>query len=324
MNAPAPAPGCVLITSAARKVWLVEAFRRALAAEGGGEVLAADCDPLAPALYRADRGLRLPRADAPGYEATLLDLCRRERVELLVPTRDAELPWFAERRARFAEIGTRVLVSAPAAIERCRDKRAFADFCAAHGFATPPAVTLPAAADDFPLFAKPRIGQGSGGARRIESAAGLAGLDAEHWIVQRFDGGPEYTLDVCAGFDGTVLSVVPRRRLQVLAGESITGVTVMDPALVELGAAVVRALGLIGHATVQCFHDAAGSRLIEVNPRFGGGAALGFAAGADSPRWLLRLARGGSVEPQLGCQRDGLYLLRHSHDVFVAAEDVCR
>lgn len=323
MNAPAPASGCVLITSAARKVWLVEAFRRALAAEGGGEVLAADCDALAPALYCADRGLLLPRADAPDYESTLLEHCRRERVELLVPTRDAELPWFAERRARFAGIGTRVLVSAPAAIERCRDKQAFAAFCALHGFATPPAVTLPAAADDFPLFAKPRIGQGASGARRIDTPVQMAGIDAQHWIVQRFDGGPEYTLDVCAGFDGTVLSVVPRRRLRVVAGESVTGVTVMDPALVALGAAVVRALGLIGHVTVQCFHDAAGSRLIEVNPRFGGGAALGFAAGADSPRWLLRLLRGAHVAPQLGCQRDGLYLLRHSRDVFVAAEDLC-
>jgi len=43
----------VLITSAARKVPLVQAFRRATTALGG-RVIAADVQPLAAALYEAD------------------------------------------------------------------------------------------------------------------------------------------------------------------------------------------------------------------------------------------------------------------------------
>lgn len=305
----------VLITSVARKVWLVEAFRRALA-RSGGRVLASDADPLAVGLRLADGAVALPRQDDACYETALLDACAAQGVSLVVPTRDAELPWFASRRDRFAARGVRVMVAAPEVIALCQDKLAFADACVAHGFAVADVLRDPARAR-FPLFARPRRGAGGRGAGRIEDAAALAQLRPfSDYIVQPLVEAPEITIDLFADFDGRVLTVVPRRRLRVVAGESVVGVTVEAPPLIARAVALAGKLGLVGHNTLQCFWDGGEPLWIEVNPRYGGGAALGFAAGCDTPELLAQLAAGETLAPRIGAYERGLYLFRYGADHF--------
>jgi carbamoyl-phosphate synthase large subunit len=305
----------VLITSVSRKVWLVEAFRHALARHGG-QVLASDCDPLAVGLRLADSALALPRLDAPGFEDALLLACRDRSIGLIVPTRDAELPWFAARRARFAAAGVTVMVADPRTIALCQDKRAFVDHCTAGGFAVPHTLDRPEDAP-LPLFARPRRGSGGRGAGPVADPAALAALTPwSDWLVQACVDLPEYTVDLFADLDGAVLSVVPRARLRVVAGESVVGVTVEAPEIVDAARGLASSLGLVGHNTLQCFWDGGAPLWIEVNPRYGGGAALGFAAGAETPAWLVDLAQGRPVAPRLGDYTRGLYLYRYAVDHF--------
>ena len=127
----------VLVTSAARKVLLVRAFADALARTGSGRVIAADIDPLAAALYAADAGRLIPRSDDPSFVDALLGICDVDRVGLIVPTRDEELPILARAASRFEAAGTRVLVSAADAVDTCRDKRRFVDAVRAAGLDRP-------------------------------------------------------------------------------------------------------------------------------------------------------------------------------------------
>ena len=313
----------VLITSASRKVSLVKSFKLALEAEGGGRVIAADANPQSAALYFSDEAVVLPGDDDPAYARALLDLCATRRISLLVPTRDEELPFFAARKKEFAEAGTVVAVCGPETILKCQDKALFAEFCLSCGFKIPPIVE-PARAVKFPVFVRPRRGKGGRGALRVDFWEHLQALltrmpDA---LVQEFDRGFEYTVDLFADFSGRVISVVPRRRVVVTGGESFVSRTVKDPALMDESARLSTALGLIGHNTIQCFGDADGIRFIEVNPRFGGAAALSIAAGADTPRWLVKLARGETLTPRIGNFTDALTMLRYTQDVFV--EDAAR
>lgn len=146
----------VLITSASRKVWLVRAFQDALA--DGGRVVAADLTMCAPALHVADTAVLLPRSDDDEFLDRLRGVSESQRIRLIVPTRDGELPLLASARDAFSERGVHVAVSDPLAVETCLDKREFLRFCLANGFDVPPVVDTPTAAD-LPLFARPRRGQ---------------------------------------------------------------------------------------------------------------------------------------------------------------------
>src|SRR5207247_19626 len=63
---PSFAMTAVLFTCAGQRVDIVGAFRRA-----GATTVAADVNPLAPALYHADHYALVPRVDAPEYVAPL-------------------------------------------------------------------------------------------------------------------------------------------------------------------------------------------------------------------------------------------------------------
>ncbi len=315
----------VAILSASRKVWLVQAFQRALAAAGGGRVWALDCDRHAAALQAADAAEIAPRSDAPEFLDWLVLWCRRERISLVVPTRDAELPVLAAAAERLLRAGVRVMVSPAEAVERCLDKRQFLEFCRAHDFGAP-AEYSGAGPARFPAFVKPRRGQAGRGAERIDSAEALAGrgFDPETEILQEFVDAPEFTVDVFGDWDGRLISAVPRERVRVAAGESVVGRTVRDDGLAGEAGRLALALGLRGHATVQAFRRGEQVLFIEVNPRFGGGAALGFAAGCPTPEWLVRLERGERIEPRLGRYEAGLWMFRHTADLFRHEEEVRR
>lgn len=138
-------------------------------------------------------------------------------------------------------------------------------------------------------------------------------------IVQEFVEGVEHTLDVYTGFDGKPRCVVPRRRLEVRTGEVSKALIVKNPAIMAIGCAVAEVLRECrGVITVQCIVTRRGRiRVIEINPRFGGGVPLSIQAGADFPRWILSELIG--KQPRIGATafRDDLAMLRFDESVFV-------
>jgi carbamoyl-phosphate synthase large subunit len=314
----------LLITSASRKLLLVRAFRAALAELGGGSVIASDLDPRAAALYEADRRRALPRSDDPGYVDALRTLCREERVGLVIPTRDEELPILAAARDALAEDGTLVLVSSPAAVETCRDKRSFAAAVAAAGLDAPRLYDDPATAP-LPVFVKPRIGKGGRAATTaatpVELAAAMAAA-GPYALIQELIQAPEYTIDLFLDLDSQPISCVPRERMIVVGGESVVSRTVDDSDLAAASIRLATSIGLVGHVTIQAFRSPDRIAFIEINPRYGGAANLGFAAGALTPQDAIRLARGEELKPRLGEHEVGLVMLRASEDRFVHEVDL--
>jgi carbamoyl-phosphate synthase large subunit len=310
----------VLITSASRKVGLVRAFQSALARHGGGCVVAVDTSPFAPALYLADRHFLVPPTTDPHFIDQIAELCQRESVGLIVPTRDEELPIFAAARSRLERQGRRVLAPSAETVRFCQDKLAFVDFCRTHQFEIP-RIYQPGQCSHagFPLFVKPRFGKGTQGARRVDREADLreAASDPEHWLIQEFVDCSEYTVDLLADFEGHVISAVPRLRQLVVAGESYVSRTVNEPVLIAESARLATELLLLGHNTIQCFWDGKQVKFIEVNPRFGGASALGIAAGVDTPALLLRLLEGEAISARLGEFQSDLIMMRFTDDLFL-------
>src|SRR5262249_27317232 len=155
-----------------------------------------------------------------------------ESVDLIVPTIDDELELFARARARFEQRGIRVAVSPAETTAICDDKQRTCDHLLAHGIAA--ARTCRPA--DVPanvacaLFAKPRSGRGGGGAHTAKSPREreFCASHVPDAVVQEYLEGPEFTIDVLCGFDGALLSVVPRERVVIRAGVIDRGRTSAD------------------------------------------------------------------------------------------------
>jgi carbamoyl-phosphate synthase large subunit len=311
----------VVITSASRKVSLIKAFKKAVS-QVNGNVIAMDTSPLSPSFYFSDQAYVVPPSNYESFLPLVLNFCREHKVKLVVPTRDEELLLFAENVDEFKRVGTTVMVSSPAAIKVCQDKKQFIDFCGKNGYETPEVIANPAAvtAEDFPLFVRSRYSKASESAYKVKSQEELSyhtqRLDEP--IIQEYVDAEEYTVDLFADFDGTVLSVVPRQRITVFGGESFVGKTFRHNGIINASVRLAESLGLIGHNTIQCFlDDDEAVKFVEVNPRYGGGVSLSFAAGAPTPSWLIQLINGEKLKPVIGDFTDRCLMLRYTDDIYV-------
>ena len=108
----------------------------------------------------------------------------------------------------------------------------------------------------------------------------------ENYIVQPFIDGREYTIDIFCDWDVRPVSIVPRERLKVRAGEVLKTKIEMDKIMIRESKVLCENFRPCGPMTVQLIRDREGiDRFIEINPRFGGGVPLSMKAGA---RYILR------------------------------------
>lgn len=315
----------ILFTCAGRRIELISGFIRAARRLGLRiQVHVADTEALVAAACVADRAHTVPSADAGAYIPSLLKVARRERIDLVIPLLDVELLKLALARGRFARFGCHVIVSSPRVVRRCRDKLALYRDFTARGIDVPrtwtPDEIRARRRHAFPYFLKPRKGSASQGNFVLRQRADLDAFvprvaDA---IIQEYVAGDEYTLDVYAGDDGRPRCVVPRRRLEVRGGEVTKAVTVRHEGIMATGVRVVEALAECrGLITVQLFLTPEGRiKVIEVNPRFGGGVPLAIHAGADIPRWLLSEWLGRRPRIRLDHFREGVAMLRYHESFF--------
>ncbi len=315
----------VLITSAGREVPLVKAFRKALAKKVG-MLVTVDINPLSAAFHYSDISYLVPRYADSAFVPVLMSICKRHSIKLLIPTKDDELPIFSKNKGVFAKAGTIVMVANVDTVDICYDKFKFAEFCEKNKIPVPKIYTMSEAKSgdvQFPLFINDRFGKGSRSAFKVanKNELCLAASQIGEPIVQEFIDEKEYSVDLFSDFEGNVISVVPRERIYTFGGESFIGKTLKNKKIIDASVELSKKLGLIGHNTIQCFFDGRCIKFIEVNPRYGGGANLGFAAGADTPSYLIQLLKGKRLRSKVGKFKENLIMLRHTEDIFIDAKD---
>jgi carbamoyl-phosphate synthase large subunit len=306
----------VLFTCAGQRVDIVTAFRRA-----GATTVAADIDPLAPALYHADVRAIVPPFTAPGYVDALRELIVAHGVGLVVPLTDLDHRELATARDDLG--GAVALVSGLGAIERCSDKYLAHEFFTANGIGSPPTWLPGDVPDDlrFPVLVKARKGFGS---RHIYRAHDREELDfflrytTAESMVQAVCDGEEFSIDVFSDLDARCVAAVPRTMIESKGGESIKGMSIKDQGLMDFARRVADTLGIIGPANIQCFRAPSGElQVTDVNPRFGGGFPLPTAAGSRYPEMALALAEGERLEPRFGDFREGVVMTRFFSQVIL-------
>ncbi len=302
----------ILFTGVGRRIELLQAFRNAaLVLNKNLKIYGADMAGTAPALAYCDYTRKVVSMKDAGYIQNLVDICATDHIDLLIPTIDTDLLVLSEKQEKFAAIGTKVMISSPDKIRICRDKNNTSQFFVDCGLYAPmPVNDWQEYKAGYPAFIKPKDGSSSINAYRVDSVEELevyAG-QVEDYIVQPFVDGREYTIDIFCDWHGEPITVVPRERLQVRAGEVLKTKICMDEKMIEEAKVLCKAFKPCGPMTVQLIRDKDGvDWFIEINPRFGGGAPLSMKAGARSAESILKLMDGEAVSYQQDIADGAIY-----------------
>ncbi|MHC4624815.1 MAG: ATP-grasp domain-containing protein [Planctomycetota bacterium] len=316
----------VLFTCIGRRVSLLESFRRAAGRLGiPASFLGTETTNLSSALQLCDRAFLVKPITHAGYVSQLLKIVKDNRVRLLVPTVDLDLKLLALNEPKFAARGCRVLISKPHVIDICQDKRKTYRFLLKNGFDTPLTMSVRTALSEkklsWPCFLKPWDGYASRGNAVVNNRRELSFFAKRipNPICQEYISGVEHTCDVYVDFNMTVRCVVPRKRIEVRAGEVSKSRVAKHPLVMAQTARLVETLRAgPGVVTLQLFLTRDKKvKFIEINPRFGGGAPLSIKAGADFPKWILQELLGRKADIRPDAFKDGLVMLRYDSEVWL-------
>ncbi len=316
----------VLILSAGRRVELIECFRNAAAKEKiQSKIIAVDISNTAPAIYFADKHYIIPKINDDKYIQTIIDICNKENIKIIIPTIDTELLILSENKAIIEKsTKAKVLVSSPDVISTCRNKINTQKFFEKNGFGIPKLITEREIENEevkFPVFIKPIDGSSSINAFKVNNMKELKFFKEyiNKPMVQELIEGEEYTVDVFCDFQCNIVTIVPRRRIAIRSGEIIKGKIVKDRQIIENVKKVINILKPIGQVTIQCMKDKEGIKYIEINPRFGGGAPMSIKAGADSCQKIYKLLKGEKLE-YTEDYKENIFFLRFDSSIMLDSE----
>lgn len=152
---------------------------------------------------------------------------------------------------------------------------------------------------DFPLFAKPDVGQGSRGARRVDSPEDLGQIDFATSVVTEYLAGREYTVDCFSDADGKLRHVSPRRRDLITNGIAVGTELVREDkgAFESFASAINASLEFQGAWFFQVKERSPGELvLLEAASRIAGSMAASRVQGVNFAELTLHIFNGTAVE----------------------------
>lgn len=315
----------ILITSAGRRVSLLQAFQKELKKfVPDGKVYAADANPIQSAACQiADDYFEVPRLDDEFYIDNILKECIQRNIKLIIPTIDHELLLLAENKKVFLDKGITVLVSDPILVQKCRNKKDTHKYFESNKIS----VAKEFEKDNYqlPLFIKPIDGSRSIDTFIIRSKEDLTPyhFENERLLFLEYldhDVHDEYTCDLYYDKHSRLRCVVPRKRIEVRDGEVNKGLTCNNTMVTFLKKNLAVMEGAVGCITAQFFMNRDTEKIygIEVNARFGGGYPLSYLAGANFPKWILEeYFFQKEMDDQFDSWEDNLLMLRYDSEVLV-------
>lgn len=284
----------VLILSAGRRVELVDSFKTEVKSFlPNAKVYAVDMKPnLSSACQIADECFQAPRVTDKSYPDFLKKLCFEKAIGLVIPTIDTELLPLAKIKDEFSKLGIHIIISNEELVAKCRNKNWTARLFESLDIDTPEIYNKDNV--KFPCFVKPYDGSCSIGASALENSSMLTADMLENSKNMFMELIPrnykEYTIDAYFDKSNKLVCAVPRLRIETRAGEISKGVTRKNHVYDYIIARLKELNGAVGCLTIQVFVDDEhiDYKAIEINPRFGGGYPLSYAAAANYPAMLIK------------------------------------
>ncbi len=311
----------VLVTSAgsAPAVSVIKALRQQKELDIG--IVGIDMDELSAGFYLSDKYYKVNSTSDPAFLKQLQGLCKNEKIFLIIPIIDEELPVFARQKNNFGK--TKVLVNDSSTIELAQDKWKTYQFCKDNNILCPRTARMgfdSRANIDFDSsgIIKPLKGRGSQGLYFINDKKQLVNLsiNIKEYIWQEKIEGKEYTVDIVASPKGEILQAIPRERIMVKSGQIYKGRTVKNSKLMKLAAKVAKKFAITGPGNIQFIEKNNEFYLIEVNPKFAAGLPLTVNAGVNIPLLLIKMQMSKKLSSEELEFKDNFFMLRYWEEVY--------
>lgn len=244
------------------------------------KVIATDCDKYARGLFLADKKFILPRVSENNYSKNLIDLCKKEEIDIIMPTfengfdkmQTLNLPFTTDFRSAIL----------------CKDKLKFSIFAREKEINVPKTGLLSQTELKPPFFVKPRFGAGGrniGIVRKEEDKKFFLNQGIE-FIAQELIEGEPWNIDVLVK-DGVFSTAVTRKDILVKAEESITVELINNNKLISVAKYVQKKLNIKSPFNIQGFLLNDKFFIYEINVRFAAGIIFAYMAGINFPENLI-------------------------------------
>lgn len=266
------------------------------------------------AQYMVDKFYQVPPATDEGYVDVLLDICKKEKVDIFFPTISAEIEEVARRKAEFDAIGTKLAISNLDSVKIANNKLETYRYLERHGIPVPRYYGVKTVEDfidgcrymgypEKPVCIKIVDGSGSRGVRIIDSTKSrydifvnekpnsfyisyddmLAMLKEapklHEMLLVEYMHGPEYTVDALAE-NGETLYIGGRENTVSVMSIAMESIVKYDEMAYQIAKDVIKCLQMDGNVGFDFMRNDKGEPvLMDINPRLTATVCLFNAAG---------------------------------------------
>lgn len=304
---------------------LGEQVLKALKLAGIYRIIATDVLSTSMGFHDANIHYVTPLASDENYIQRILEICKEEDVQILIPGSEQELKKISDNRKSFKEQGVLLLINDAKVINLCMDKWQTNEFFRKNDIKRPFSYNIESEEqlediERFPLVIKPvRGGRGSSNVfiaqdkEELQFFVKYIKKQGMIPLVQEYVGSPyqEYTVGVLTDFKGKLLDSIVLKR-QILSGLSSktkvknyhqdkiegdilvlsSGISqgVIDdyPEISQCAENIALKLGSRGPLNIQCRKTKQGIYIFEINPRFSGTTSIRALAGFNEVDILIR------------------------------------
>ena len=253
-------------------------------------------------LQMVDAFYQVPSASAPDYVDRLLDICKKENVDVVLPFMSAELLPLIDRKNDFEKVGIKVSVSDRASVEITTNKYRFYEFLKEHNLPVPRFAPVKKADDLLPaceacgypsnaVCVKATELSGSRGIRIVKPDVSRFDLlfhekpnsffttmeDLQATLRERDEMPEMMAMEYLPGMEGSVDLIAENGKILYMGYRESTvnlhsipqaGVLKDNPDAYAIAEKVVKALNFTGSADLDFKNDANDKPvLMEINPR---------------------------------------------------------
>ena len=208
----------ILFTSPGNKVELIQTFL--YAADNLGiqlETYGADVSLALPAMFTVKNARRVHVPKEPGYAAQILDICRRDKIDLVVPLSEDDRI-LTGYHGHFQIQGTRLLMSSKEVVDMCMDKRRVIDYFASCNLhTTRPVDNFMDYEGGYPAAIELKDEEKGIYSYKVHNEKELQYyiMRFEKYLIRPFVEGTEYEVDVFCDFEGKPIYITPKKKERI-------------------------------------------------------------------------------------------------------------